>query len=314
MNRFSGWRASFWRAAARPGLLARAGGDAYLTVDRLQPVRFRRAVRAVFPSRDPALFWRLDAGGTVLESSSGHVTGVPEFSAGADYSLLYGLPGKPGYGYDRPFDYFDFEIAAGTGPDNLPSKIITKGLLVGTDYEAGESYRGVWGLYGSFDYINPNDFRVGTGAVDVGTNGQWRLSERTALQLSALTGIGYGAAGTVPGANPDYHHGGAAQGLLNLRFILGDLATIEAGQREYYIDQFGSSKPKGNELMGRTEAGITVRIVGNHAISFRFLSARRDEYPPGTHNVQTMNEVTLSYTYLSDERFGAVEWRNGEGR
>jgi hypothetical protein len=290
----------FWRELGATFISPSAGFNRLVFGERFSPV---------FPSHDPALFWRLDLEETNLVDSTGHVTGIPRVSVGADLSLLYGLPGKPGYSYDRPFDYFDFELAAATGPENLPQKVITKGLIFGTDYEAGDAYRGIWGLYGSFDYINTPDFRVGTGALDIGTNGQWWFSKRTALQLAALTGIGYGAAGTVPGSVPDYHHGGAAQALLDLRLIFGDLAMLELGQREYFIDMFGRSKPTGNELMGRTEVGLTVRISGRHAVALKFLSARRDEYPPGSHNVQTMNQVTLSYTFMSDENFGAVEWR-----
>ena len=73
-------------------------------------------------------------------------------------SLDYGLPGKPGYTYDRPFDYFSFKATASSA--NGFENLMIRGLLIGTDYKAGENYRGVWGLYGSFDYISPAIFRV----------------------------------------------------------------------------------------------------------------------------------------------------------
>gem|GEM_PF-4127272 len=31
---------------------------------------------------------------------------------------------------------------------------------LGMDYKAGDSYRGIWGLYGGYDYISPHIFRV----------------------------------------------------------------------------------------------------------------------------------------------------------
>jgi hypothetical protein len=37
---------------------------------------------------------------------------------------------------------------------------MTRGLLVGTDYEARANYRGAWSLYGSFDYIGVARQRV----------------------------------------------------------------------------------------------------------------------------------------------------------
>ena len=65
-------------------------------------------------------------------------------------SMDYGLPGKPGYDYERPFDYFSFQATAASG--DVLENLITRGLLVGSDYAIGEHYRGIWGLYGSYDY------------------------------------------------------------------------------------------------------------------------------------------------------------------
>ena len=70
----------------------------------------------------------------------------------ADFSLDYGLPGKPGYAYRRPFDYFAFQITASSA--NVVENVLLRGLLLGDEYQAGRSYRGVWGLYGSYDYID----------------------------------------------------------------------------------------------------------------------------------------------------------------
>ncbi len=283
------------------------------------PTGFNRLVfgdrfASVFPSHDPARFWRVDLGGSAITHSTGNVTGVAKETAVASFSLDYGLPGKPGYSYERPFDYFRLELAANTGPTDIPEAVTSRGLLFGSDYEVGEAYRGVWGLYGSYDYISPHTFRVSTAALSIGTTAQWWLSRLMALQFSALTGVGYGAGGIVPGATPDYHHGGDAQGLLSLRLILGDLAMLEFTQRQYYICQFGAGTPPGNELLGRSEAGLTVRISGRHAVALKFLSATREEYVPHLHNRQTMDTITLSYTLLSDKNFGAVEWRNGGER
>jgi len=42
-------------------------------------------------------------------------------------------------------------------------------LLLGRTYEIGADYRGVWGLYGSYDYIAPQSFRVSTTALSLGS-------------------------------------------------------------------------------------------------------------------------------------------------
>ena len=53
-----------------------------------------------------------------------------------DFAIDYGLPGKPGYTYDRPFDYFTFQATASSA--NGFENLMTRGLLVGTDYEIGD--------------------------------------------------------------------------------------------------------------------------------------------------------------------------------
>ena len=77
-----------------------------------------------------------------------------------DYSITYGLPGKLGYRYRRPFDYFHFEFTAvpnASSAGNAIENVSIRGLLVGASYEAGEAYRGVWGLFGGYDAARTPD-------------------------------------------------------------------------------------------------------------------------------------------------------------
>ena len=84
------------------------------------PTGFNRLVfgdrfDAVFPSRDPAIFIRLRLGATLTTEREQRRLGGrrrSEQEGSADYSMTYGLPGKPGYQYKRPFDYFHFEFTA----------------------------------------------------------------------------------------------------------------------------------------------------------------------------------------------------------
>ena len=115
---------------------------------------------------------------------------------------------------------------------------MTRGLLIGTDYAAGRNYRGVWGLYGSYDYIEPQIFRVSTTALLLGTTGQWWVSRTIALQGSVLAGAGYGAVGTVHGtAENDYNFGVAPQASIALRVIFGDRVALETSTRENFVSR-----------------------------------------------------------------------------
>ena len=102
----------------------------------------------------------------------------------ADFSMSYGLPGKPGYRYTRPFDYFLFEFTAVPNQStvaNAIENVTIRGLLVGTRYEIGDDYRGVWGLFGGYDYLSPQIFRISTTNLGLGTIGQWWLSRNVAV-------------------------------------------------------------------------------------------------------------------------------------
>src|SRR5690606_10301396 len=71
---------------------------------------------AAFAGRQPAYYGRSSVGyaGTT-QDTRGASRDFKRNELLADFSLDYGLPGKPGYHYERPFDYFNFQITASTG-------------------------------------------------------------------------------------------------------------------------------------------------------------------------------------------------------
>ncbi len=149
---------------------------------------FGNRFRTIFASNDPIYFSRLQVGfsGTAQNSAGTSTTQLRRNEALVDYSIDYGLPGKPGYTYQRPFDYFSLQATASSA--NGFENLLTRGLLIGKDYEAGDNYRGVWGLYGLYDYIAPQTFRVSSTAAALGTTAQWKLSDAVALQGTGLAG------------------------------------------------------------------------------------------------------------------------------
>lgn len=265
----------------------------------------------VFPSHNPPTFTRLRLGvsTTSRESDNGPVETYHRQQETLDFLMAYGLPGKAGYTYDRPFDYFNFEFAAGTG-EGAFENIMIRGLLLGKDYDVGDSYRGIWGLYGSYDYISPETFRVSSTALSLGTTAQWWLMPGVALQYSALGGVGYAAAGSIAGVGDrNYRYGTTPQGLLALRLIFGTWAMLDLNGREYYISDWGGTNPDGHELIGRLNAGLTVRVYGQNAIGIQFVGTTRDSHTLGaTDEHQTEATISLVYTLLGDSNFGAVDW------
>lgn len=297
-------------AGDRPGRWRELGAAAISPATGFNRHAFDDRFKAVFSSHQAVYYSRFAVGLTGTgQDTRGPSTKLERNEAIADFSLDYGMPGKPGYAYDRPFDYFAFQasMATGSGLEMLS----TRGLLLGSAYEAGQHYRGIWGLYGSYDYISPQLFRVSTTALSLGTTGQLWLTPSIALQGTIQSGVGYAAVGTLKGTGErDYHYGVAPQALAALRLILGDKASIDLTAREYYVSGIASSVTAGHDNIARFEAALTYRIQKQHAIALRYLWSRRDAFFPDLGDrTQSRGTIGIYYTLLGHDRFGAVEWR-----
>jgi hypothetical protein len=278
--------------------------------------------KAHLPDSLPAMFWQLRFGAT-LDALVKDVTTPTSIllrrDATADFSIAYGLPGRPGYTYTRPFDYFDFEGSLLLSTfSNFIENIMVRGLIAGEKIDDTPNSSGIWGFYGTFDYISPYLFRVSSTALSLGTTREYRMGTGVALQGSLLGGVGYGAAGTttVIASTPtnaairDYHFGVTPQALLALRLIFGDRAMIDLTSRYYYVSGVGSDDSRGLERIFRGNIGTTFRLHGGDAIGLQYvLSTRSAEY--GTLPPKNMQEgtITIVYTILGNRHFGSTTWR-----
>jgi hypothetical protein len=288
------------------------------------PTGFNRFVfgdrfKSTFPSHKPAALWRAILGGSIDTHSSNLIQPAQHHDVNliADFAMAYGLPGKPGYTYNRPFDYFDFQLSTRSRVNNLLEAVTIRGLLIGTEYQMGNDYRGIWGLYGSYDYISPHLFRVSSTAVSLGTTSQYWIAPGVALQGSLLGGIGFGAAGTETVATDGrgYHYGATPQGLLTMSLLFGDRTMLDFTGRSYYVSATGPDHSPGSELVFRGNAGVTVRVSGSHAVGIQYVESIRDTYyHQQPRSYRSEGTISLAYTFLSDTHFGAVEWRDAAVR
>ena len=264
----------------------------------------------IFSSRGAEYYSRLHLGYShSTENDAGlSLTAVKPNEAQAEFAIDYGLPGKPGYRYTRPFDHFSFQATATSA--NTFENVLTRGSLFARGYEIGRRYRGVLGLYGSYDYISPQTFRISTTALSLGTTGQWNASDTITMQGTALLGAGYAAVGTIRSTGDrDYHYGVAPQGLLAFRMIYDNKISLDLTGREYFVSRVAAAKRGGHENVVRLDAALTMRITGPHAISIRYLGNRRDaSYPDIGNRGQTRATIGIFYTLLGHDHFGAVKW------
>jgi predicted transcriptional regulator len=292
----------FWRELSAAVISPATGFNRLVYGDRF---------KTVLPTRSPSFFTRAQFGvmGTASVRKS-FTESLTRNEAVADFSIDYGLPGNPKYDYRRPFDYFNFQFTASSA--NRFENIFSRGLLVGQSYGAGAaSYRGVWGLYGTYDYVAPQLFRVSSTALALGTTLQRPMWGTSAIQSTLLSGVGYGAAGTINGSGTrDFHYGLTPQVLVANRVILSDWAAFELTLRDYYVSSVASTEHRGSEKIARADALLTFRFHTHQAMSARYIWSRRSaSYPDLGDVVQSRGSFGLFYTYVSrGSRLGAVDW------
>lgn len=299
----------------KPGFWRELGAGLLSPPAEINRVIFGKDYGPLLEHRSPAYLFQVRAGvgqnTTVRQPGSADI--IARDMAAADFSIAYGLPGKSGYRYLRPLDYFNLEVDGMVERRKNFEDLMVRGLLFGAPYQTEHDVRGIWGLYGTYDYLSPQIYRVSTTAVQFGTTLQKWLSRRIALQATALGGLGYGAAGTIlPNANEgDFHYGLAPQTLLAGRLIFGQRVLIDATARGYYIDTIGAGKAPGTEMISRLDSSFMVRVFGPHAVGVHYLVGSRDaRYQGGAlqDRHQLVETILFAYTYISDLHLGAVEW------
>jgi hypothetical protein len=314
-----------------PGLLREIGAAVISPAMGVNRLIYGKRFAGVFRSNDPAVFTRVDLGASLSTQFTSNVNVNADLSAppasqayrrqsaSAVFTMAYGLPGKADYSYERPFDYFNFEFTADT--NSTFEALSSRGLLYGTGYDWGRNYRGIWGLYGSYDYVAPQVFRISTTAASLGTTSQWWLSRDIALQGSALVGIGYGGGGVLHGAGVmragplgdgqrDYHYGLTPQGLLTVRLLFGDRVSLDTTVRAYYISKIAATESTGSENIERVDGSVTFRVFSLHGITLRYSeSSRNGSYATLPTSHQRLSTFSIGYTLLGQARLGAVDWR-----
>jgi hypothetical protein len=263
-----------------------------------------------FSDNDPEYYGRFHLGRTHatrhdFDNSADFKTDMTQF----DFAIDYGLPGKPGYTYRRPFDYFAFQalLSGSKGVEDFSSR----GLLFGTDYAIGDNYRGIWGLYANYDYLAPQIFHVSTTSLSLGTTAQWWATQRLALQGSVLAGTGYSAVSTthVVGDDREYHYGMALRATATLRAVYGNRAAIDVSARAVSLGSI-ARRQAGRDEIARVDTAFTWRIRGPHAVSLNYVwSHRSASYPVLGSRSQTLGRVGVYYALLGAQGLGTVEWR-----
>lgn len=271
-------------------------------------VLFGKRFDGVMETHDPAYDLRVQIGARgTTQNTPGPSLNLGRREAIADLLVEYGLPGRAGYTYTRPFDYF--RLDATVSSVDVIEKVTSHGVLAGRRYETGEGGGGVWGLYGIYDYLSPQFFRLSTTAVSGGTSFERWLLPGLLMQVTALGGVGYAAVQTINGTNDrDYHYGMTPQAVETLRLVAGRHVSIDTSARQYFVTEVAGFDTPGTDTILRAELSATVKVVGRNALTVRYQTTRRTATFPGFGpQKQSIGAVSLAYTVLGPQRLGAIK-------
>ena len=261
---------------------------------------------AGLPSADAIPFSdiRVQFGGTAIaERGTRANVALDAFQPHFAFSIDYGYPGHAEYQHRRPFDYFRFESnISSEGMEQLS----TRGLVAGGDYGAG-ALDGIWGLYGTYDYFTPDDFRLSSTAFAFGTTLQAGKSDGLTLQSTALLGAGYAAARALAEGNDDYHYGITPQSVVNLRLIAGRRAALDMTARQYFISGLGGFGTGQRDSIFVGDASFAMRLFAKHALALTYQRAgRSSDFLVRPDRTEARSRVGVFYTFLGSGGFGAV--------
>jgi hypothetical protein len=270
----------------------------------------------------PSWFALVGAGVSIVNREADLARGVATESEAADLALqawfTYGVfdPRAPP---DRtPLSHFDLTVSI--SPSELPlATLFIRGLLYGkTIGLQSPTLRGVWGLFGQYDYIATRLQRVSEVGFGPGTSLQWHFSRHGYLQATAMVDLSpFGAIGTLgldEDLYRDYHIGPGASALLELRLINTEVIMLRGVARQWLV--VGAyTPPAGFESMTHLTMSVVLKLGWRIAVAAELVMAYRvPKFLDDTYNrIVRDSGVQLSICYLSDEHFGVVApIRDGE--
>ncbi len=230
----------------------------------LSPVSTVNRTLVVGGDPEPPAPLRLSAGVGALTTTA-FDAGAGRVAPSLDLRLTLGVPGSPGWKFERPFDHFDAVLLYASTPDPVFS-LRARGLMVGREFAEAATGGGLWGLWLSFDLVGPSTRRVSTSALGVGATGRWALGPALTLEGTAVgSAVLLGASGvTAPVGERAYRFGPGAQGVLETYVSLGDRFRAGLELRPYLVVAAG--EPRGRDVLLEGEALARVRLFGHHAL------------------------------------------------
>ena len=208
-----------------------------------------------------------------------------------------GIREMPATGNERPFDHFRIDEHLG----EWTRAAVTSGLIAGGDYERGD-----WpasGLYGTYDYLAPDEFRFSSTAFTFGTTLQAAMSESLWCRVWPRGRRICCCACIRPDRRARLPLRLAPQALASLRVIAGRRAALDVTARHWTLSAPTAGSPTGQR---------DLIFVGDASLAFRLLSPARPR--PHVPVGQSTRSISSGRTRLeSVPRSGCSTSSSGSG-
>lgn len=224
-----------------------------------------------------------------------------------ELAVSHGLPSDPRFKPRVPFDHFDLRVQLDFSTEQIAGYVDLRGLIVGKAI-GEERLRAIWGLYGTYDYWNPDYARASAIGVGPGIALHAALGERGFAEVVTVgTVVPFGAAGGAgDGGGPqrDYHHGPGLGQFLELKLGLRDLGLVRLSARAIEIE--GTLIGDAREAVIITTVGAMVQVAPHHALGADLIYSARSANFEGAQMsaFDQAAQIRLMYAITSDGAFG----------
>ncbi|HEU0030562.1 MAG TPA: DUF3943 domain-containing protein [Kofleriaceae bacterium] len=181
--------------------------------------------------------------------------------------LQHGLPGDPDFAPRRPLDHFDLRGSLDVSSEHVIAQVDIRGLVWGRKFDT-DGARGLWGLYGTYDYMNPDRVRASAIGVGPGAVVELPIGEQDFFRATGVAMlVPWGAAGgsnEAEGEMRDYHRGPGAAQIVELELGRRNLGGLRLTSRAWEID--GRYVGDGEEFVTTHTLGGRLALARNHAV------------------------------------------------
>lgn len=209
----------------------------------------------------------------------------------------------------RPLDHFTFQAALDANRGSVEGLLQVRGMLLGSALR-GDVVRGMYGMFGAYDYNSNHYVRASMLGVGPGAAGEIRIGELGYVGGTAAAYlVPYGAAGgqnEEEGPMHDHHDGPGMAQLLEIQGGKRGLFNLHLTTRTYEIEGrlIGDVA---NEFVVASTAGTQVQLSAHHAIGVEGTYAyRRATFadPAMTDMPDSTMDFRAFYAFTTDEILG----------